>query len=124
MHITYHLRVLHQRFQSRISDENLIKNLEETHLTINMDNSCTSNYWSDIYVQYVNVVARGDAITMVVHIFEGCRSNIEALMIIFTDNNSNYPIRKLDDFVPKVPYYIDPKAWMDQSLFLQYFMEP
>ena len=60
--------------------------------------------------------------TMVVCIFEGRKSNIETLIIIFTNGNSNYAVRQLEDFVPKVSYYTGVKGWMNQSLFFQYLM--
>ena len=45
-------------------------------------------------------------------------------MIIFTNANSNYPIRGLEDSIPGVSYRTSPKGWMNQSIFSQYFMEP
>ena len=88
-----------------------------------MDNEHTLGFCRDAFVKYANVVARGNAMTMVVRIFGGHISSIEALMIIFTNNNSNYSIYRLDDSVFGASYHTSPKGWMDQSLFFQYFME-
>jgi hypothetical protein len=49
---------------------------------------------------------------------------IEAPMLIFTNANSRYPIRGLDDNILGVSYRIGPKGWMDQILFPKYFTEP
>ena len=62
MNTTYHLGVLHCGFQSGIFDENLIKNLDETHFTINMDNGHshhTLGFCGDTFVKYADVVVGG-----------------------------------------------------------------
>ena len=75
-------------------------------------------------VKYADVVAGGEAMTMVVRISGGRESSLEASMIIFTNANNNYPIRRLEDSIPGVSYHTSPKGWMDQSIFFQYFIEP
>ena len=65
-HSAYHLGVLHRGFWSDIFDENLTKNLDEIHFTINMDNRQTLSFWDDTFVKYVDIVAGGQAMTMVV----------------------------------------------------------
>ena len=62
--------------------------------------------------------------TMVIRISEGRRSMIEAPMLIFTNQNKNYPIDGLDDNILGVCYMTRPKDWMDQVLFVKYFAEP
>ena len=124
MHTAYHLGVLHRGFQNDSFDENLIENLDETHFTVNMDNGKALGFWGDTSVKYTDVVAGGEAMIMVVRISGGRGSSLEVPMIIFTNGNSNYPIRGLEDSVPRVSYHTGPKGWMDQSIFSQYFMEP
>lgn len=124
MHTAYHLGVLHRGFQTGDFDENLMENLDETHFTVNMDNGRTLGFRGDTSVKYADVVAGGEAMTMVVRISGGRRSSLEAPMIIFTNKNRNYPIRGVEDSIPGVSYRTGPKGWMDQSIFSQYFMEP
>ena len=62
--------------------------------------------------------------TIVVRIFEGSRSMIEAPMLIFINPNSNYPIWGLDDNIPGACYCTRPKGWMDQGLFADFFEAP
>ena len=124
MHTAYHLGVLHRGFQNGIFDENLMENLDETHFTVNMDNGKALGFRGDTSVKYADVVAGGEAMTMVVRISGGCGSSLEAPMIIFTNANSHYPIHGLEDSIPGVSYRTGPKGWMDQSIFSQYFMEP
>ncbi len=61
--------------------------------------------------------------TMVVRISRRRQAMIKAPMLIFTNANSNYPIRGLDDDILGVTYRIGPKGWMDQKLFPLYFEE-
>jgi hypothetical protein len=124
MNTAYHLGILQRGFQSRIFDENLMGNLDETYFTVNMDNGRTLGFRGDTVVKYVDIIAGGDAMTMVIRIFGGRISMVEAPMLIFTNGNSNYPIRGLEDTIPMVCYRTTPKGWMDQALFSQYFEEP
>ena len=109
MHIAYHLGVLYRGFQNGNFDENLIENLDETHFTVNMDNGKALGFRGDTSVKYTDVVAGGEAMTMVVRISGGRGSSLEVPMIIFTNANSNYPIRGLEDSVPGVSYRTGPK---------------
>jgi hypothetical protein len=44
MNTAYHLGVLQRGFQSRVFNENLMENLDETHFTVNMDNGYTLGF--------------------------------------------------------------------------------
>ena len=59
MTIAYKLRILQQGFHLGTFDKNLIKNLDEIHFTINMDNGCRLSFHGDISIKYVNVVVGG-----------------------------------------------------------------
>ena len=107
MHIAYHLGVLQHGFQNGIFDKNLIENLDETHFTMNMDNGGALGFRSDTSVKYVDIVAKGEVVTMVFQISGSCGSSLEAPMIIFTNKNSNHPIHGLEDSIPGVFYHTD-----------------
>ena len=124
MQVAYHLGVLNRGFQDGTFDENLMENIDETHFVVNMDNGRTLGFHGDTTVKYADVVSGGDSMTMVIRISGGRRSMIEAPMLIFTNPNSSYPIRGLDDNIPGVCYRTSPKGWMDQTLFSDYFVEP
>ena len=66
MHIVYHLGILHRGFQNGIFDENLMKNLDKTHFTVNLDNGKALGFRGDTSVKYADVVAGGEAMIMVV----------------------------------------------------------
>jgi hypothetical protein len=78
MNTAYHLGVLQRGFPYRIFDENLMENLEETHFIVNMDNDRTLGFRGDTVVKYTDVVAGGDAMTMVIRISGSRRSIVEA----------------------------------------------
>jgi hypothetical protein len=121
MQATHHLQ---RDFQTGIFDENLIENIDETSFVINMDNGRTLGFRRNTTVKYADVIFGGNNMIMVVRISRRCRSLIEAPMLIFTNRNSRYPIRGLDDNIPRVSYKTRPKGWMDQALFPEYFLEP
>ena len=89
---TYHLGVLHKDFESGVFYDNLMENVEETHFVVNLDNGHTLGFKGDTTVKYAKVVFGGDSMTKVIRISRGCRSMIEAPMLIFTNSGSNYPI--------------------------------
>ena len=124
MQASHQLGVLQRCFQTCIFNENLIKNIDEAHFVINMDNGRILGFQGDTRVKYADVVCSGDSMTMVVRISEGLQSLIEAPMLIFTNGNSRYPIRGLDDNIPGISYRIGPKGWMDHALFSKIFLEP
>ena len=55
--------------------------------------------------------------TMIVCIFCGSKSIIEAPMLIFTNKNSNYSIHRLDDFIPRESYCTDVKVGWTNHYF-------
>ena len=101
-----------------------MENVDETHFVVNLDNGCTLGFRGDTTVKYAEVVFGRDSMTMVVRISGGRRSMIKASMLIFTNLGSNYPIRGLEDNIPRVCYRTGRKGWMDQALFAEFFVEP
>ena len=89
-----------------------------------MDNGPKLGFHGDISIIYTVVVAKGDAMAMIVSTSKGCRFIIEAPILIFINTNSNYSICGLNDSIPRVCYHTGPKGWMDQSLYFQYFIKP
>ena len=87
---TYHLGVL--GFKTRVFDDNLMENVDETYFVVNLDYSRTLGFRGDTTVKYAKVVFGGDSMTMIIRIFEGRQSMIEAPMLIFMNSSSNYPI--------------------------------
>ena len=57
MQTAYHMGVLHKGFLSRIFQEHLMKNLDEIHFVINLDNDKTLGFCGDTTIKYVNIVS-------------------------------------------------------------------
>jgi hypothetical protein len=124
MATAYHLGVLHRGFQTNVFDESIMENIDETHFVVNLDNGRTLGFRGDTSVKYADMVSGGDSMTMVIRISGGRRSMIEAPMLVFTNSNSTYPMRGMEDNIPGVCYRTRPKGWMDQALFAEFFAEP
>jgi hypothetical protein len=56
---TFHLGVVQRGFLSGEYNENYIKNMDETHFVMNMDNGKTLGFCGDHVVKYADVVSRG-----------------------------------------------------------------
>ena len=65
-----------------------------------------------------------ESMTIVVRILGGHRATIEAPMLNFSNENRSYPIRGLVDNILGISYRTGPKGWMDQTILLEYFLEP
>ena len=83
MQIAHHLDVLQRRFQSGLSDKNLMKNVDETHFVVNIDNGCMLGFRSDTTLKYAKVDSSENSMTVVIGISGGRRSMIETPMMIF-----------------------------------------
>jgi hypothetical protein len=55
--------------ETDIFDDNLIKNIDETHFVISMDNDRTLGFRRDTTVKYADVVSGGDNMTMVIRFY-------------------------------------------------------
>ena len=104
MHTAFHICVLHRNFSNDTFDENLMKNIDEAHFVVNINNGRTLGFRSDITVSYAEVVSDEDSMRMVIRISGGQRLMIEVSMLIFTNSNGNYLICGLDDNIPGVCY--------------------
>ena len=91
--IAYHLEVLYQGLVSCEYNKNLIKNIDETHFVINMENGKTLGLYGEYVVKYANVVSSGEAMTMMIYIIGGVHAQIMAPMIIFTNALGSYLIQ-------------------------------
>ena len=56
MQTTYHLDVLQRGFESGLFDKNLMKNVDETHFVVNLDNGGTLGFKGDTSIKYVAVI--------------------------------------------------------------------
>ena len=83
--------------------------MDETHFIINMDNGRILGF-VEIHPSNTLVLWLGDVMTMIVCISGGHRSSTKAPMVVFTNNNSNYPIYGLNDSLCGISYHIYPNS--------------
>ena len=56
----YYLGVLRKDFETRVFNDNLIENVNETHFVVNLTNGRTLEFRDNINVKYAEVIFRGD----------------------------------------------------------------
>lgn len=69
-----------------------MENIDETHFVINMDNGQTLGFRGDKVVKYVDMVAGGLGITMVMKVTRGVSGKIGMSFLIFQNTSCSYPI--------------------------------
>ena len=64
----YDTGVLHRGFLSGNFQENYMKNLDETHFVVNLNNGKTLRFRGDKTIKYADVISRGESMTFDVRI--------------------------------------------------------
>jgi DDE superfamily endonuclease len=120
--VARHLGDLKRQFDSRLLDEEAVKNGDETHVMVNMDNGRCLAAIGDAYVKYADVVSGRMGMTLFVRLSGGATSVIMPGFDIF-QSAGDYPIRGVEDNIPGVSYRVGPKVWMDRKVMAEYFGE-
>ena len=115
--VSYHLECLQRRFESNLSDENMVDNMDETHFIFNMDNHKTLGFRGSNKVNYADVVAGCDGHTMVLRLRGGIDAKLMHPFLIFKNRDRNCPMVNLPDNIDGVSYRTQPHAWMDNTVF-------
>ena len=89
-----------------------------------MDNRHTLGVRGVDSVNYSDVVGGEDGFTMLFRLRGGTDAKLEAPFIIFTNRDSNYPMKNLPDNIDGVSYRTQPRGWMDNNTFLKWLQEP
>ena len=101
----FHLGVVQRGFLLGEYHEDYIKNVDDMHFVINMDNGRTLGFHGDQAVKYADVASGGEEMTLVVRITRGRRATIKPPINIFTNQTRNYPICRLQDNIPGTHLY-------------------
>ena len=117
--VAFHLGMLKRGFESGQFQEDLIENADETHFIFNMDNGRTIGFRGEECVQYADVVAGDEDMTMMVRLTGGRDARFETPMLVFKNSNCSYPIRGVPDDVPGVSYGSGKNGWMDGPVFVE-----
>lgn len=110
-------------FPGNIMEEKDVKNTDETHFKISLDNGHTQGFKGDDEVKYVDIVSGCDGMTMVVCISGGRDVCILLPFIMFKNKHRNYPMRGLPDDLEGVSYRTGPKGWMDTTVMPEWLKE-
>ena len=119
-----HLRILKKALQSGEVDETDLSNADETHFVVNMYNGKTLGIAGHQEVRYADVTSAGEGMTMLVRLSGGKNAMIQPPLMVFKNQNRNYPIRNVPDNIPRVAYRTGPKGWIDGEVMLQWLKEP
>ena len=121
--IAYHLGYRTRQFRTSEIDENDVKNADETHFVIDMDNGSTLGFTGDEEVKYADVVSGGEGMNMLVRLSGGRDATIEPPFMVFKNKDRNYPMRGTADNIPGVAYRTGPKGWIDTTVLPQWIRE-
>ncbi|TYZ66490.1 hypothetical protein PybrP1_001065 [[Pythium] brassicae (nom. inval.)] len=78
------------------------KNIGETHFAINFDNGKTLGSVGEKQVRDADVVSCGEKMTMVLRLSSGASARISPHMVVFSNQDSSYPIRGIPGDIPGV----------------------
>lgn len=121
--VAYHLGKLKKDFESGVLQEGCVFNADETHFRIDLQDGRTLAMRGDSEVKYCDVVSGNAGMTMMV-MLGGCPdSQLCPPMIVFQNQDGNYPIRGVPDDVPSVCYRTQRSGWMDHRVFLEWVKE-
>ena len=121
--VAFHLGVVSRAFSNEELDEDKVEDVDETNFVINMDNGRNLSFVGCGEVKYADVSSGGEGMTMMVRITGGKNALIQPPFIVFQNKSRNYPIRRVPDDVPGVPYRTGPKGWMDKRVFGEWLLE-
>ncbi|ORY50527.1 hypothetical protein BCR33DRAFT_846982 [Rhizoclosmatium globosum] len=122
--VAYHMGQLKRDFENGTLDEDLVRNADEAHFIVNMDNHKTLGFIGDEEVKYSDVTSGGEGMTMVVWMGGGKEALLGDPMMIFQNAQSSFPIRGVPNDVEGVSYRTGPKGWIDRSVFPLFISDP
>ena len=102
----------------------MVENLDKTHFIFNMDNGKTLGYRVSTKVNYADVVSGCDGLTMVLRLRGGVDAKLMQPFPIFKNRDRNYSMANLPDNINGVSYHTQPRAWVDNIVFGEWFREP
>lgn len=121
--VSFFLGALNKCFDNGTFKNELIENVDETNCLINMDEGLTLEKRGEKVIKYMDVVSGKEGITLLVRVIGGVNGCIGAPMLLFKNQDRNYPIRNLPDNIEGVSYRTSPNGWTDRISFPEFFSE-
>ncbi|OWZ03358.1 hypothetical protein PHMEG_00024925 [Phytophthora megakarya] len=114
--------------QSRLFDDGVLDpdqqyNMDESHFTIDRDDSKTLDFRGADKVKYRSIVSGREGITMCVLLRGSSDAKLLCPMLIFKNKSSNYPIQGLPDAVAGVAYRSSPSAFINNNIIQKWLQE-
>ncbi|KAJ0401149.1 hypothetical protein P43SY_004356 [Pythium insidiosum] len=100
--------------------EDMVSNMDETHMLFDMDNKRCLGFRGQESMTYLDVVGGGEGMTLIVKLRGGSNPRIEPAMLVFQNANCSYPIAGVKDDVEGITYRSGPKGWMDKRVFKEW----
>jgi len=122
--LTYHLGCLKRDYDDGVLDERDVENFDETHMVLDMGGEYTLSSVNTKRVNYAALSNGRQSFTICLRISGGPQAKIEPPLVLFPNKDSNYPIQGVPDDIDGVTYRTNPKAYMNQALFAEYFANP
>lgn len=107
--VEMHLGVRSGLFDPITLEEKDVENTDETHFTINVDNSKTLGFFRSSEIEYGDVVREGKCFKNLVHLQGCCDFKVEELFIVFRNEDRHYPFHGTPDNLEDVVYRTGPK---------------
>ena len=121
--VAFHLGVLMRSHCDEKWDARNIDNYDESHFVFVMENGRVLDFKGEKSVSYAEVSSGRDKFTVCLRISGAPQCFIEPAMVIYQNNLRRYPILAVAP-QPGICYRSQPRVWMDQQLFTEYFKEP
>ncbi|KAJ0397798.1 hypothetical protein ATCC90586_001667 [Pythium insidiosum] len=118
--IAEHLGEVKFLFSSGKFAEDMVSNMDETHMLFDMDNKRYLGFRGQESMTYLDVVGGGKGMTLIVKLRGGSNPRIEPAMLVFQNANCSYPIAGVKDDVEGITYRSGPKGWMDKRVFKEW----
>lgn len=122
--VAYYLGVVKNAFESGELEEDVVGNVDETHIVVNMDNGRTLAFAGHGDIKYADVSSAGQGMTMMVRIMGGRDASIQPPSLFFKTKKRSFPVQGVPDDIPGVSYITGPKRWMDQKVCTEWLSEP
>jgi len=119
--ISYHLGCMKRDYDEGILDERDVENYDETSMVLDMIGSSCLEEVGTRRVNWGAVSSGRESFSICMRISGGPEGKIETPLVIFQNALSSYPIGGVPDNIDGVTYRSNPKGYMRQPLFAQYF---
>ena len=111
--IAHYLGEVSNLFEERL-DDNLIFNLDETHLILDTDDGRSIGILGDKSVNYVELCGRSEGFSVFPVVRARVHACIESVFVVIRHVNESHPILGVPDDMERVSYRSGKGSWIDR----------